>query len=107
MSVFRTKRGDLLPIIQGTCTDVNGPVDLTNATSVRFLMKSSAGVAKVTSAAAFVDRPNGVVSYTWAGTDTDTVGDYTAEFEVTWPGAKPETFPNRGYITVSIFQDLG
>jgi hypothetical protein len=105
---FRIKKRDLLPEIQGTCEDANGPVDLTTASSVRFLMGlSGSATNKVSAAATFVDRPNGIVKYTWAGTDTDTAGDYDAEFEVTWPGTKPETFPNRGFIKVSITDDRG
>lgn len=108
MSTFRVKRGDLLPEIQGTCLDDNGPVDLTNASSVRFLMGvAGSSTNKVAAAAAFVDRPNGIVKYTWTGTDTDTVAEYDGEFEVTWPGTKPETFPNRGFIKVSVYQDRG
>lgn len=108
MATFRIKRGDLLPELNGTCQDDNGIVDLTNAVSVRFLM-GLPGVTtnKVAAAAAFVSKPAGTVKYTWAGTDTDTVGDYDGEFEVTWPGSKLETFPNRGFIRISVYQDRG
>jgi hypothetical protein len=108
MSTFRIKRGDLLPEIEGTCEDDDGPVDLTNATSVRFLMGvNGSSTNKVAAAATFVSKPDGTVKYTWAGTDTDTVGPYDGEFEVTWPGSKPETFPNRGFIKIDVFQDRG
>lgn len=108
MAAFRIKKGDLLPEIQGTCEDANGPIDLTNATGVRFLMGLTGSTTnKVAAAATFVDRPSGVVKYTWTGTDTDTVADYDGEFEVTWPGSKPETFPNRGFLKISVYQDRG
>jgi hypothetical protein len=108
MSAYRIKRHDLLPVVQGTCSDANGPVDLTNATSVVFNLTLVGGsTPKVNRAtAAFVDKPNGVVSYSWAGTDTDTSGSYNGEFEVGWPSSKPETFPNRGYINVVVYDDL-
>jgi hypothetical protein len=95
-------------VITGTCTDDNGVVDLTNATSVRFMMGLEGSTTnKVAAAATFVSRPAGTVQYAWTGTDTDTVGDYDGEFEVTWPGSKPETFPNRGFIKISVYQDRG
>jgi hypothetical protein len=102
------KRNDLLPEIQGVCEDANGPVDLTTASSVKFLM-GLPGVTtnKVSAAATFVDRPNGVVKYSWVSGDTDTAGEYEGEFEVMWPGTKPETFPNRGKIKIVIEADRG
>lgn len=108
MAAFRIKKGDLLPKISGTCEDANGPVDLTTASSVRFLMGlPGSSTNKVAAPAAFVSKPDGTVEYAWVSGDTDTVGEYDAEFEVTWPGTKPETFPNRGYIKVSITADRG
>jgi len=48
----------------------------------------------------------GLVRYNWTAADTDTVGSYQAEFEVTYADASIETFPNDGYIRVEIIDDI-
>jgi BppU N-terminal domain len=100
------KRGDREPAFAGQLL-VNGrPVDLTGRT-VRFLMKhATTGELKV-NASATIDNPiEGRVSYAWGPTDTDTVGIYRAEWEVTSAG-RPRTFPARGYLFIEVVEDLG
>jgi hypothetical protein len=46
------------------------------------------------------------VRYDWSADDTDTIGSYQAEFEVTYADASIETFPNDGYIRVEIIDDI-
>lgn len=106
-AAFSIKAGDLLPKLTVTLTTTAGTViDLTTATAVQFRMwrvdARPAGAFKVNAAGAFDDKPNGVVSYTWAGTDTDTPGLYYAEFVLTWPGPKPQTIPTVGYLIIQI-----
>jgi hypothetical protein len=65
---------------------------------------------KVNAAAAIdVDQVanKGKVSYTWVGTDTDTAGVYEAEWQATFAGSKPMTFPNDGHMVIRITDDLG
>jgi len=47
-----------------------------------------------------------LVRYNWIAADTDTIGSYQAEFEVTYADASIETFPNDGYIRVEIIDDI-
>jgi hypothetical protein len=54
-----------------------------------------------------VDALTGKVRYDWQGTETDTPGEYIAEWEIGLPGGIKMTVPNDGYITVSILGDLG
>ena len=105
---FYIKQNDLLPVITATLKDGDkNPVDLSTATSVKFLMrKVGASAAKVNAAAAITDAVGGDVTYSWVGTDTDTTGDYQAEWEVNW-GTKTETFPNDGWLRVKILDDIG
>jgi hypothetical protein len=86
-------------------TGIQVPVDLSGASSVRFIMTGKSGVVVVNSAADFVDPVNGIVEYAWADGDTATAGDFNVEFEVMW-GDEPQTFPSYGYFTCKIVNDL-
>lgn len=48
----------------------------------------------------------GVVQYAWATGDTDTIGKYKGEFEVTFVGNLKQTFPNDDYLLIEIKADL-
>ena len=114
MSDFKIKRGDRLPALTATLKDAAGPVDLQGST-VKFFMRgvySSAlevdGVATIVQVGNGSDGSKGKVRYDWALADTDTVGDYFAEFEVTFSDGKKLTFPNGDdYLEVSVEPDLG
>lgn len=109
MDRFFLKVGDILPTIRATLKDRDGSViDLTNATSVKFLMRPiRGGTVVINAAAGFVNpRTSGQVEYLWALADTDAKGTYIGEFEVTWPDGK-ETFPNDEYILIRILEDIG
>jgi hypothetical protein len=103
------KQHDLFPALSVTLSDANGPVDLTAATAVKVIMHS--GVTTVTGT--MTKAPNqtttgkGQATYQWVSPDTSVVGTYDTEFEVTWPTALPETFPNDGYKSITIVADLG
>jgi len=77
-------------------------LDLTTATSIRVI-----GIMGATEIfdRAVTGSALGVITMPWQTTDTDAVGRIVVETEVTWPGAKPQTFrPNE---TVEILADLG
>lgn len=112
MADFVIKQNDTRPkLVVALRDDVDGEdvaVDLTLATSVKFLMRPAAGgAAKVSKAAAITDAVNGVVTYTWEAANTDTVDAFEAEIEVTWNDGGIETFPAEGYISVDITDDIG
>jgi len=103
---FVIKKSDLRPALRVQCTHGgdNSVVDLT-AASVVFYMKTRGATPAIKvngSACVLIDAANGIVEYRWAGTDTDTVGFYDAEFRVTLPGALPSTFPGDQYIEVEV-----
>lgn len=106
-SVFSIKRNDTSPAISRTLLDSAGDaINLTGAT-VRFHLKDKAGVVKVDAAAVIVGDPLlGVVQYDWIAADTDTAGNFKAEFEVTYADSTIETFPNNEHIEVVITEDL-
>lgn len=104
---FYIKRNDTSPILNATLKDGDGAaVDLAG-TSVALKMKAVNDTSlKVDSACTIVDASNGKVRYTWAATDTNTRGSYQAEFQVTYSGGAIETFPNDGYVSIIITDDL-
>lgn len=104
---FYIKQNDTVPSIRATLQNGNGdPVDLINAT-VRFHMRLiGANNTTVDAAAVVVSAAAGIVQYNWIADDTDTIGSYQAEFEVTYPDSTVETFPNDGYVRIEIIDDI-
>lgn len=108
------KENDLLPDLELTLEDINGPVDLSTATSAKLIMteksvfKDTNGAPKI-SAAVTIDPDQvtnkGKITYAWIDGNTDEDGTYFAEIEVLY-GTKPLTFPNGGYYTIRILEDL-
>jgi hypothetical protein len=98
----KIKTGDLLPPVRGTCLDGNGkPQPLTGGT-VRFHMFDSRGNVLIDAPAVVVDALAGKVQYNWQPGQTDVAGIYKCEFEVTFGGTMPLTFPNDGYGRITI-----
>ena len=123
---FMIKRGDTLPYIRRQFVDTDGDaVTIDPADTVKFTMRASTDVAmaspaKVHASAVIIDAANGIVEYQWVAADTNTTTyvetstlgrftdtPYAAEFELTrLADGKIETFPQAGYIAVSIPPDL-
>tara|TARA_R110000851_G_scaffold315760_1_gene478422 strand:+ start:1396 stop:1716 length:321 start_codon:yes stop_codon:yes gene_type:complete len=104
---FTIKQNDTSPSLGATLKDAQlTPVSLVGAT-VKLHMNSLDGVAKINQTVTITDAENGVIQYDWQSGDTDTVGVYYAEFQVTFSGGFVETFPNDGNLTVSIVKELG
>lgn len=108
MASFTIKKGDRLPALAAICKDSAGVVvDLTAATSVKFLMKNAQGGAvKVNTVAVIASAAGGQVRYDWAAIDTDTAGTFQGEFEVIFPTALPLSFPNNEFITINVVSDV-
>jgi len=112
------KVNDTGPAIQSTLRDGNGVVVDVTGSTIQFKMKmrepargrgdmSRLVGLKVDAAGGIVGAgTDGVVSYTWVAGDTDTPGDYVAEWEVTFGGGVIESFPRPGFIHVTIEGDL-
>lgn len=107
MADFTIKSFDRLPSIQAAFAIGTTPFDLTSVTSAKFIMKTATGnTVRVNSPAVIVDAPGGVLRYDWVSGDTSVPGSYTAEFELTFSGGKPQTVPTKSYITVDVLADL-
>lgn len=104
---FYVKQNDTSPAMQATLQDADGNAINVTGASVRFHMRAVGSTQTVVDAAAtIVTALSGIVKYEWDAADTDTVGSYQAEFEVTYADASVETFPNDGYIRVEIIDDI-
>jgi hypothetical protein len=97
----QVKRNDTKDIISYTLTYPDGSaVNLTGA-SVRFIM-GKGKILLANSIATIINAATGQVSYTLTDEDTIAAGVFQAEFEVTFSDGKRKTFPNNGYIQVTI-----
>jgi transcriptional/translational regulatory protein YebC/TACO1 len=105
LATITLKRNDTKNNIKATLSNESGPVDLTGAT-VRFLMAKH-GMIKIDRKAQIQDAVNGIVWFIFEQGDTDEVGIFQAEFEVTYSDARIETFPNDCFILINIISDLG
>lgn len=104
---FRIKTNDTSPKLAVTLEDALGsPVGLAGC-AARFHMKAfGASSLKIDAEVSIEDETNGVVEYSWQAGDTDTAGTYYGEIEVTYADNAVETFPNNGYFTIIIKEDL-
>lgn len=111
MAEFSIKANDLKPSIAATLgfagVEPTGPL----VGTVQFIMRRVGTVAATTIAtveapAVIVDAATWKVRYDWVEGDTDTAGEYLAEWEVTDAQGKPQTFPGDSYHSITIFPDL-
>ncbi len=115
---FTTKQDDTLPKIRVQCWDDEAKTQKTNltlATGQNFHMMErdeadkATPTLKVEAAAVIVGAAtDGVLEYAWddAAGDTDVAGRFFGEFEVVWSPTSRTTFPNDGFIYISITRDL-
>ena len=103
---FNIKQNDTSPSLQATLKDASGTVIVLTGASVRFHMKALDGTVKVDAAMTITSTSGGVVQYDWQTGDTDTVGSYSVEFEVTYSDSTIETFPNNQNLTISVVREL-
>lgn len=106
MMAFKIKQDDTSPSLQATLQDASGTAIDISGSSVRFHMKSVDGTLKVDQPMTIVNGSGGLVQYDWVSADTDTVGTYYVEFEVTYSDGSIETFPNNGNETVVVARAL-
>jgi hypothetical protein len=103
------KKGSLLPSFTCDLTSGGAVVDLTPATQPVHVILWRNNVllrdASVTITAP-TELSNGVVTMPWQAGDVDTVADLYVEVVVTWPGAKPQKFPDEGWMVVHVTRDL-
>ena len=109
MADFYIKRGDTSPGLEAALFDDpdEGVREDLHGVSVTFIMRpQNANNPKIEKPALVEDPAEGVVRYVWDAEDTEVVGEYYAEFEVERTDGSIESFPNVGYFTVKVADDL-
>jgi hypothetical protein len=104
---FTIKQGDTSPaLVADLKTPDRQPANLVGAT-VRFHMRNKRRSGDIVDQpAAVTDAANGQVRYDWQTGDTGTAGEFEVEFEATYADGTIETFPNKGYIDVTIPEQI-
>jgi hypothetical protein len=106
------RQGDFGDVIESVLVDSEGVAVSLSGATIRFTMAPITGGVATFTDDADNDQSDtlpssfGNVSYVWAESDTSTPGLYLAEWEVTFAGGQQQTFPNSGYITVLITEQL-
>lgn len=103
---FYIKQNDTSPSVQAALTDANNQAISLVGASVQFHMEDIEGNLKVNSAMTITNDIGGIVQYDWVSGDTDTVGTYYVEFEVTYFDGSVETFPNNNKEVIIIRPEL-
>lgn len=108
MTTVYMKQNDTAPALTATLKDDNGTaIDLTGATVVFNMRQRSDSTVKVNrGSVSIVSAAAGQVSYSWQTGDTDTVGVFDGEFEITHADSTIQTVPSKDYIKVVIKDDL-
>jgi hypothetical protein len=101
------KQNDTSPAVTGQLFDGTGTVVNLTGASVKFMAWFPGdATVKINAAATITDAANGRVSYTPNSTDTNTIGDMMAEWQVTFSGGAVETFPNWRLLKVRVTDDI-
>lgn len=101
---FYLKRGDTSPSLRYALEPET--VDLAGAL-VQFQMRPRGGETLIDAPATVVaTAASPTVEYGWTATDTAEAGVFDAEFRVTFADGAVETFPNFGFLTVRISDDI-
>ncbi len=104
---YEIKRGDLLPTLKSYVQQPPGTgINLSTAVGVTAVFKRP-DATTLRAACNIVDAATGLVQYVWTLGQTDQVGIWQIEFEINWPGTKPQTVPSKGFGTFEIYPDLG
>lgn len=108
------KRGDLEPKLIIDVWDGNSPAaNLTLVSTWRIIarMRGAAVPLFIDTTAVFTPDPSGDTSrgyltHIWLAGQTDTPGVIELEVEAMWPGARPQSFPNSGFDTITIADSI-
>jgi hypothetical protein len=102
--------GDLGDTLTATLKDDASPdgVDLTGATEIRLVVKDRDGVKVFDKEMSLADSSNGDVEYKWSQGDfIEEPGVYRSKIKVFDSSGEPESFPNDGFRTIEVEEEIG
>lgn len=106
---FTITQDDTSPALSSTLTDGGQPVDITGYNEVEFHMENKYQEIVInedtTGRVSVVDAASGRVSYTFGAEDTENVGTYWAEWQVTYDSGNVETFPSGEKLKIEITEE--
>ena len=100
--MFVIKKGDTAPAIQGSLTTRS---NLEGASAI-FIMRNADNELVIFETANITSIEGKTIVYQWAEGETDIAGKYQAEFRITYADGRVETFPNVGFITIYIEENI-
>jgi len=106
---FRIKRHARRPYLMLSIKDADGVAfDLTGASFAKFQMKDDEGNMKITDGSGTIVSPptSGILKYQWQTGDTDTEGNFYAEFDIEYSAGDDLTVPVDGDILIMIKEDV-
>lgn len=108
MTTFAIKKGDTRPYLRIGIIDSDSAVyDITGASAKFIMREKNSTTNKINSTANITDEANGYVEYRWQTGDTDTIGLYIGEFQITETDGGIFTLPTRDRLLIRIISDMG
>lgn len=101
------KVGDRLPVLTATLQDANGPVDVSDTSEIKLVLRrrhSEEVTLNVT--AEITDGPAGKVRYAWQDDDLAKSGTFDVEWQASWTSGESMTFPNDSYGQIVVLSRL-
>lgn len=104
---FTIKQGDTAPALRVQLLNANEePINLETAQNVRLLIEDGRENVFVDEdldgGVSILNASEARVQYSWSEQDTSEEGQKQASFIVTFDSGETETFPNKGYIYISV-----
>jgi hypothetical protein len=107
---FEITQGDTSPALVSQLTAGGEPIDLSSVDDVKFIMQDKyerividEGVQESVN---ILNASNGEVEFVFRRDNTNTVGSYEAQFEVTYSNGAVETFPSDKRIDIEIVEQI-
>ena len=101
------KQNDTAPKLQVTLRDGDGDLKVLTGATAKILVRHQITRTTKVDATATVTSTTGLIEYQWLAADTDTVGIYELEIQVTYSDSTIETFPSGSYVALRIVGDIG
>lgn len=103
---FVMKQNDTYPFFRAQLRDVRGIVSLEGYEEALLHITRVSGEEKLKEPVEVIDEENGYIQYKWKPEDTEEVGVFLGEVQVTFIGGKILTFPNDNYFKLKIVKEL-